>query len=256
MDIEQILDFYFQTCSLAMSTSSLAVMAGTLANSGVCPITGERVLSSDTVSSVLSLMYSCGMKTYSGQFAFQVGLPAKSGLSGIMLVVVPEVAGFALWSPPVDAIGNSVRAMMFAEELVKLYNFHSFGSIAQDPGKKNPRLQPYEEKSRKLVQILFAAANGDRLALERAFHSGLDMNMSDYDGRTALHLSSAENHPACIKFLIRTCKVDIEAVDRFGNTALQDAINHNHSRIVALLKKECRERLRKHKLTNTMLMEE
>ena len=185
----------------------MAVMAGTLANGGICPITGERVLASEAVKSVLSLMYSCGMYNYSGQFAFQVGLPAKSGVSGVVLLVVPGVVGFALWSPPLDAIGNSARGVMFAEELVKLYDFHTFDSIGEsESGKKNPTVQNYEEKSFKVVQILFAAANGDKLALERAFLSGQDMSMSDYDKRTALHLACAENHPACVKFLIQTCK--------------------------------------------------
>ena len=67
----------------------------------------------------------------------QVGLPAKSGVSGIVLVVVPNVVGFATWSPPLDSIGNSARGVMFAEELVKIYNFHTFDSVTI----KQPTLQ-------------------------------------------------------------------------------------------------------------------
>ena len=63
----------------------------------------------------------------------QVGLPAKSGVSGIVLVVVPNVVGFATWSPPLDSIGNSARGVMFAEELVKIYNFHTFDSVTIKP---------------------------------------------------------------------------------------------------------------------------
>ena len=120
VDIKDILDLYFQTCSLEVNCESLSIMAGTLANGGKCPITGEWVLDSETVQHILSLMYSCGMYNYSGQFAFQVGLPAKSGVSGVVIVIVPDVVGFAMYSPNVDHIGNSVRGVKFAQELVKI----------------------------------------------------------------------------------------------------------------------------------------
>ena len=104
----------------------MSIMAATLANGGICPTTGERVLPDTAVKNILSLMYSCGMYNYSGQFAFEVGLPAKSGVSGVVITVVPGVAGFATWSPPLDQIGNSVRGVRFCKELVKVYNFHTF----------------------------------------------------------------------------------------------------------------------------------
>ena len=111
-----------------------------------------------------------------------------------------------------------MRGVMFAEELVKIYNFHTFESVGSHVSeKKNPTVQNHEEKSLKLVQLLFAACNGDKLALERAYLSGLDMNMADYDNRTALHLACAENHPACVKFLIETCKVDVDVQDRWDS---------------------------------------
>ena len=103
------------------------------------------MLNSSAVKNVLSLMYSCGMYNYSGQFAFQVGLPAKSGKSGIVMVVVPDVVGFATFSPNLDTIGNSIRGVMFAEELVKMYNFHTFDKVSRPVSdKKNPLLQKYE----------------------------------------------------------------------------------------------------------------
>ena len=70
-DISKILSFYFQTCSLEMNCESMSIMAATLANGGICPTTGERVLSNTAVKNVLSLMYSCGMYNFSGQFAFE-----------------------------------------------------------------------------------------------------------------------------------------------------------------------------------------
>ena len=125
VDIKDILDLYFQACSLEVNCESLSIMAGTLANGGRCPITGEWVLDSGTVQHILSLMYSCGMYKYSGQFVFPVGLPAKSGVS-VVVVIVTDVVGFAMYSFNLDHIGNSVRGAMFAQEFVEIYNFHTF----------------------------------------------------------------------------------------------------------------------------------
>jgi glutaminase len=76
IDLVSTLEFYFQCCSIEMNCESMAILAGTLANGGVCPVTGERVFSTKTTTNVLSLMFSCGMYDYSGQYAFSVGLPA------------------------------------------------------------------------------------------------------------------------------------------------------------------------------------
>ncbi|XP_053184829.1 glutaminase kidney isoform, mitochondrial isoform X5 [Scomber japonicus] len=112
-DMTSVLDFYFQLCSIEVTCESASVMAATLANGGICPITGERVLSPEAVRNTLSLMHSCGMYDFSGQFAFHVGLPAKSGVAGGILLVVPNVMGIMCWSPPLDKLGNSVRGIQF-----------------------------------------------------------------------------------------------------------------------------------------------
>lgn len=104
-----------QCCSMEANCDIMSIMAATLANGGICPITDEKVLRPDSVRNVLSLMHSCGMYDYSGQFAFKVGLPAKSGVSGAMLIVVPNVMGICTWSPPLDPLGNSCRGLQFCE---------------------------------------------------------------------------------------------------------------------------------------------
>lgn len=142
-------------------------MAATLANGGICPQTEEQVLANSAVRDVLSLMHSCGMYNYSGQFAFRIGLPAKSGVSGCMMVVVPNVMGLCCWSPPLDTFGNSVRGVKFCEELVSLFNFHHYDNLRYSLHKKDPRRQKNESKGIRIVDLLFAAATGDVSAMRR-----------------------------------------------------------------------------------------
>ncbi|XP_051913082.1 glutaminase kidney isoform, mitochondrial-like isoform X2 [Hippocampus zosterae] len=139
VDMSDALDFYFQLCAIEMTCESGSVMAATLANGGICPITGERVLSTEAVRNTLSLMHSCGMYDFSGQFAFHVGLPAKSGVSGAVLLVVPNVMGMVCWSPSLDRLGNSVRGIHFCQELVSHFNFHNYDNLRHFTKKHDPR---------------------------------------------------------------------------------------------------------------------
>lgn len=128
-DPRTALDVYFRACSLTLDCRRLAVVAATLANGGVCPTTGHRVIDSRIVRNTLSLMLTCGMYDYSGEYAFSVGLPAKSGVSGGLMIVVPGVAGFALWSPRLDRQGNPVRGIEVSRQLVEHFPFHIFAGV-------------------------------------------------------------------------------------------------------------------------------
>ena len=110
-EIDDVVEFYTQCCSLESDSNTLSIMAATLANGGICPLNGERVLSSKTVQNCLSLMNCCGMNDYSGQFAYQVGLPAKSGVSGGIMLIIPGKMGICTYSPLLDQNGNSVRGV-------------------------------------------------------------------------------------------------------------------------------------------------
>jgi glutaminase len=126
VDLTETLEFYFQCCSIEADAQSVSVAAATLANYGVNPLTGERVFAPATVRKCLSLMSSCGMYDYSGEFAFTIGLPAKSGVSGALMLVVPGVMGVCVWSPRLDALGNSVRGVEFCKQLVDRCHFHPY----------------------------------------------------------------------------------------------------------------------------------
>ncbi|WP_332826804.1 glutaminase A [Ramlibacter sp.] len=110
-DIEGALDLYGRQCGVAVSTCDLAMMAATLAGGGVHPRTGVRALQRKHVRDVLTLMFTCGMYDASGHWAYTVGLPAKSGISGGILAVVPGRMGLAVYSPLLDGHGNSVRGV-------------------------------------------------------------------------------------------------------------------------------------------------
>merc|ERR1719316_670032 len=104
----------------------MAVLAGTLSNGGVCPISLERIFTHETVTRMLSIMMSCGMYDFSGRFAFEVGFPAKSGVSGVVCIVIPGVCGIATFSPRLDSLGNSVRGIDFCKRLSQRFPYHVF----------------------------------------------------------------------------------------------------------------------------------
>uniref|UniRef100_A0A915PXD8 glutaminase n=1 Tax=Setaria digitata TaxID=48799 RepID=A0A915PXD8_9BILA len=226
------LDFYFQLCSLETTCESAAVMAATLANGGVCPLTNEICISARPCRDVLSLMYSCGMYDYSGQFAFQVGLPAKSGVSGAMVVVVPNLMGICLWSPPLDKMGNSVRGKM-----IETFNFHNYDSLLHADTKKiDPRKRAVPHESELILELMFATKKGDIDDVRRMFLGGVDLNMADYDGRTPLHLAASEGQSVMVDFFLDIAHVNPLVKDRWNRTAYDDALSFGFIEIAKKIK--------------------
>ncbi|EPB77516.1 glutaminase A [Ancylostoma ceylanicum] len=244
------LDFYFQLCSIEGNCESLSVMAATLANGGVCPITNEKCIDSNPCRDVLSLMYSCGMYDASGQFSFSVGLPAKSGVSGVMIVVVPNVMGIALWSPALDGMGNSCRGVAFCKvqahygvlrdkfaKLIAKFNFHNYDCLLHTTSNKvDPRRRDHREREC-IVPALYVARSRDMVALRRLYMQGVDLSASDYDKRTPLHVAASEGDLTMLKFLVNVAKVDITAQDRWGRSPLDDARFFKHQNCVQFLEK-------------------
>ena len=103
-------DVYTLQCSTLITTVDLAMMGATLANGGINPVTGKRVIKQTNVAPVLALMVMEGLYTASGDWAYTVGLPAKSGVGGGLVAVAPGKLAIAAYSPPLDQAGNSVRA--------------------------------------------------------------------------------------------------------------------------------------------------
>lgn len=131
-DVEATLAVYLKACSVTVTCRDLAVMAATLANGAVNPVTGERVLPRQHVRDVLSVMYTCGMYDFAGQWAYEVGFPAKSGVSGAILAVIPGKMGLGVYSPGLDVYGNSVRGARVCEELSDSLGLHVFATETED----------------------------------------------------------------------------------------------------------------------------
>jgi glutaminase len=221
--INETLNLYFQSCSISINCRIGSLIAATLANGGINPITKMSILERHIVKDCLSLMYSCGMYDYSGEFSFEIGLPAKSGVSGCLLLVVPNSYGICIWSPRLDRLGNSVRGVEFCKQFVKLTNnqHHIFNILS------NKVTEEYTEHMDPLLltqKIITAASKGDLNELKDLENKieDIDFNISDYDGRTALHLACNEGQYDIIKYLLEEKKCIVNPKDRWGNTPLHD----------------------------------
>ncbi len=126
--VEEDLDLYFRQCAIRVTCRSVAFMGATLANDGINPLTGERVIRHENVGRVLSVMASCGMYDYSGSWFARVGIPAKSGVGGGIVGVLPGQLAIAVYSPRLDAQGNSVRGVKSFETFSERFNLHVFNT--------------------------------------------------------------------------------------------------------------------------------
>jgi glutaminase len=236
-DLVQTLEFYFQACSIEVDAEMLAVAAASLANAGVCPLTDDPVFSPGAVQSCLSLMSSCGMYDFSGEFAFTIGLPAKSGVSGALMLVVPGLMGICVWSPRLDEHGNSVRGIEFCRKLVAEYNVHVFDSLAASRGrtsKRDPRGKKNQTRTEAVVALTWAASQGDFNEVRALIATGVSPGTADYDGRTPLHLAAAEGQLDIVRYLLAV-GADPQPTDRWGGTPLSDAEANRHGEVAALL---------------------
>lgn len=127
-DVLSAVDLYFRMCSLSVTARSLARLGQILANGGVNPVTGERLLSAQTVRTIKTLMLTCGMYDRSGELAVRVGIPSKSGVGGGIMSCVEKNMGIGIYGPSLDEKGNCIGGVYLLEHLSKEMHLHIFDS--------------------------------------------------------------------------------------------------------------------------------
>ena len=147
-----VVEGYTRQCSLLVTVQDLAMMAATLANYGIQPVTGEQVVPKTVVRQVLSVMFTCGMYNAAGDWATQVGIPAKSGVGGGIIGSVPGQLGLATFSPRLDVHGNSVRGVSLFERFSSDMGMHvmNIPTVARSAIRANYRIGSGE----KITQVI------------------------------------------------------------------------------------------------------
>jgi len=180
-DVEGTLDRYFRQCSVLVTCRDLAVMAATLANGGINPVTDKEVASEKSVERVLSVMSTCGMYDYAGQWAYAVGLPAKSGVSGGVIAVLPGQLGIGVFSPLLDEHGNSQRGIAVCERLSSNFALHEHRAWPRTPTALRRRYSADEVRSSRV-----------RTAEELAILDERGASVAIYELQGDLHFTSME----------------------------------------------------------------
>jgi len=130
-EVDAPLDIYFKQCSINVNCRQLSIMGATLACNGINPITEKKVLRSRYIPNVLSVMASCGMYDYSGEWIYNVGLPAKSGVGGGLVAVLPGQLSISVYSPLLDGKGNSVLGVEICKRIAESFSLHLYKTPRQ-----------------------------------------------------------------------------------------------------------------------------
>lgn len=202
--VEDALEVYVAQCAITVTTDDLAMMAATLAAGGTHPVTGEQVVPGDVVGPVLSVMATCGMYDAAGTWLFRVGLPAKSGVSGAVLAVLPGQFGLGVWSPPLDSHGNSVRGVRACETLSADLGLHLFtatgtsaspirrwtsGTTLRSVASRTPEQVAALDEVADRIQVVELHGPLHDLAVEAVAHALLERLADDKDWLVVLDVS-------------------------------------------------------------------
>ncbi|XP_014247667.1 glutaminase kidney isoform, mitochondrial-like isoform X2 [Cimex lectularius] len=215
-------DFYYEAHSLETNCESLSLIAATLANGGINPLTLKQVLSPNAVKYVLSSMYTAGLYTFSGKSSFLMGNPGKSASSGAIMFVIPGVLGIALYSPKLNKEGISVRGLSFMKEFIRTQKFHMYANLTSRVKKKFPGRKNTLDECNTYCEMFSALASHDipkvvKLAATDMVHS------KDNEKRTVLHVAAAMGYYELVKHIASKYTYLVNEKDRWGRTPLDYA---------------------------------
>ena len=223
-------------CSVLLLGATQAVVAATFANIGTNPLTGQRCLEPHIVRDVVSQMYGCGMNQFTGDWCFNCGVPAKAGRNGVVMVVIPNVCGIAIYSPRTNQYGISERGIRFCEQLTRRYRMNLFdllvygdkeirsgcdeggaadqvGAVVQERTQQDGEgmgmgvgmgvgMGATEASELLFFQLCSAAGSGDAARVQACLRKGAQVNRADYDRRTALHIACSDGHAEVVAALL------------------------------------------------------
>jgi glutaminase len=178
-DPDEVVENYIAQCSVLVDCRDLAVIAATFAAGGRNPVTGQRVASRDTIRDVLSVMATAGMYDAAGDWLYDVGLPAKSGVAGGVIAVLPGRLGIGVFSPPLDDRGNSARGVRVCEELSRSLDLHVFKHVRRSPSPVRRTFTLAETTSKRQRELAVAAQITREGARARAFELQGDLGFTE-----------------------------------------------------------------------------
>jgi glutaminase len=218
-DADAAVERYFSQCSVAVTAADLAAIAATLANGGVQPATRDRILSAATTQAVLAVMATCGMYDGAGEWLYTVGLPAKSGVAGGLLVVVPGQLGLAVFSPPLDANGNTVRGVRVCRDLVRDLGLHPLRTDGPRPAAVRTTYGVHEvgsKRRRTPGQRATLATVGQRCLVVEVHGVVTYLTPDELASRVEAGVGHEPGLEAIILDLQRVERIDRAAVDLLG----------------------------------------
>jgi len=231
-----VVNLFFKLRSLVCSTDELCSIGACIANGGKNPWTGLRICQANNAKHLMSLMYSAGCETVSGEFSFKVGIPAKNSREGVMLLAIPNMGGLCVISSQLTWQGVSKGGLKFCFDFSEEFNCHALAGDSTAAAKYDPSLYHFHTDTDLCHDLLHAAEMGNFPQLKFLTNMGFNLCYADYDFRNAAHVAAAKGNIKVLKYLYKN-NADMTAKDRWGVTPCEEAVRTGNARAAAILEK-------------------